>query len=210
MRIKSIEIKNLRQLKDVMIRFDKDNDENDLHVILAENGVGKTNILNAITWCLYNKEMHLRDKENALEIVNSQVVQEKRNYGGGKVDVSVELVIDTEDNNDKNIKRVGEFNVTEDAIVPLSDTLTIGFFDNGGYRKIESEEETKQLIHKYLPEEINSYIFFDGEQLEKFFSSDQLENVKTGINELTQASYLKSAYQYLEKYIRENPLAELI
>ena len=62
MRIKSIEIKNLRQLKDVMIRFDKDNDENDLHVILAENGVGKTNILNAITWCLYNKEMHLRDK----------------------------------------------------------------------------------------------------------------------------------------------------
>lgn len=84
MRIKSIEIKNLRQLKDVMIRFDKDNDENDLHVILAENGVGKTNILNAITWCLYNKEMHLRDKENALEIVNSQVVEEKRNYGGGK------------------------------------------------------------------------------------------------------------------------------
>lgn len=204
MRIKSIEMKNLRQLKDVMIRFDKDNDENDLHVILAENGVGKTNILNAITWCLYNKEMHLRDKENALEIVNSQVVEEKRNYGGGKVEVSVELVIDTEDNNDKNIKRVGEFNVTEDAIVPLSDTLTIGFFDNGGYRKIESEEETKQLIHKYLPEEINSYIFFDGEQLEKFFSSDQLENVKTGINELTQASYLKSAYQYLEKYIREN------
>lgn len=60
------------------------------------------------------------------------------------------------------------------------------------------------MIHKYLPEEINSYIFFDGEQLEKFFSSDQLENVKTGINELTQASYLKSAYQYLEKYIREN------
>lgn len=204
MRIKSIEIKNLRQLKDVMIRFDKDNDENDLHVILAENGVGKTNILNAITWCLYNKEMHLRDKENALEIVNSQVVEEKRNYGGGIVEVSVELVIDTEDNNDKNIKRVGEFNVTEDAIVPLSDTLTIVFFDNGGYRKIESEEETKQLIHKYLPEEINSYIFFDGEQLEKFFSSDQLENVKTGINELTQASYLKSAYQYLEKYIREN------
>lgn len=49
MRIKSIEIKNLRQLKDVMIRFDKDNDENDLHVILAENGVGKTNNLNAIT-----------------------------------------------------------------------------------------------------------------------------------------------------------------
>ena len=60
-----------------------------------------------------------------------------------------------------------------------------------------------QLIHKYLPEQINSYVFFDGEQLEKFFSIDQLNNVRTGINELTQASYLKTAYQYLERYIKE-------
>ena len=75
MRIESIKIQNLRQLKDVMVRFVKRNDENDLHIILAENGVGKTNILNAITWCLYNKEMHLRDEESALPIVNSQVAE---------------------------------------------------------------------------------------------------------------------------------------
>ena len=105
MRIESIKIQNLRQLKDVMVRFVKCNDENDLHIILAENGVGKTNILNAITWCLYNKEMHLRDKENALEIVNSQVVADTRKYGGGKVDVSVELVINTGGSNTMSIKR---------------------------------------------------------------------------------------------------------
>lgn len=203
MRIESIKIQNLRQLKDMMVRFVKCNDENDLHVILAENGVGKTNILNAITWCLYDKEMHLRDKQNALEIVNSQVVDEMRKYGGGKVDVSVELVINTEGNNKMTINRIASFNVTEEAVVGLTDKLTISYLDNGGFRIVENEEETMQLIHKYLPEEINNYIFFDGEQLEKFFSIDQLNNVKNGINELTQASYLKSAYQYLEKYIRE-------
>ena len=203
MRIESIKIQNLRQLKDVMVRFVKCNDENDLHIILAENGVGKTNILNAITWCLYNKEMHLRDKENALEIVNSQVVADTRKYGGGKVDVSVELVINTGGSNTMTIKRLGTFNVTEDAIVPLADKLTISYLDEGGYRIVEDDEETMQLIHKYLPEQINSYVFFDGEQLEKFFSIDQLNNVRTGINELTQASYLKTAYQYLERYVKE-------
>ena len=107
MRIESIKIQNLRQLKDVMVRFVKRNDENDLHIILAENGVGKTNILNAITWCLYNKEMHLRDEESALPIVNSQVAEETRQYGGGNVEVSVELVIATEDDNKMTFKRVG-------------------------------------------------------------------------------------------------------
>lgn len=203
MRIESIKIQNLRQLKDVMVRFVKCNDENDLHVILAENGVGKTNILNAITWCLYNKEMHLRDEENALSIVNSQVTNETRKYGGGNVEVSVELVITTEGSSKMTFKRVGLFNITSDAVIPLNDKLTISYLENGGYRIVENEEDTTQLIHKYLPEEINSYIFFDGEQLEKFFSVDQLSNVRTGINELTQASYLKSAYQYLEKYIKE-------
>lgn len=203
MRIESIKIQNLRQLKDVMVRFVKCNNENDLHVILAENGVGKTNILNAITWCLYNKEMHLRDEESALSIVNSQVADETRQYGGGNVEVSVELVITTEGSSKMTFKRVGLFNVTNDAVIPLSDRLTISTLEDGGYRFFETEEDTLQLIHKYLPKEINSYIFFDGEQLEKFFSVDQLNNVRTGINELTQASYLKAAYQYLEKYIKE-------
>lgn len=203
MRIESIKIQNLRQLKDVMVRFVKRNDENDLHIILAENGVGKTNILNAITWCLYNKEMHLRDEESALPIVNSQVAEETRQYGGGNVEVSVELVIATEDDNKMTFKRVGLFNITDSAIIGLDDKLTISYLGDGGYRIVEEEEDTLQLIHKYLPEEINSYIFFDGEQLEKFFSSDQLNNVKTGINELTQASYLKKAYMYMENYIKD-------
>lgn len=203
MRIESIKIQNLRQLKDIMVRFPKSNDENDLHIILAENGVGKTNILNAITWCLYNKEMHLRDEQNALPIVNTQTVAETRQYGEGQVEVSVELVISTDASNKMTFKRIATFHVTNDAIIPVDDKLTISYLESGGYRIVGNEEETAQIIHKHLPEEINSYIFFDGEQLEKFFSVDQLNNVRTGINELTQASYLKSGYEYLEKYIKD-------
>ncbi|MDE6552930.1 MAG: AAA family ATPase [Muribaculaceae bacterium] len=203
MRIESIKIHNLRQLKDITLRFVKQSGENDLNIILAENGVGKTNILNAITWCLYNQEMHLRDKKNALPIVNTQVVEEMIQYGGGQVDVSVELIVNTDDNDKITFRRIAMFNVTNDDVVDLNDKLSISYLGKDGYRIVDSDEETKELVHKYLPEEICNYIFFDGEQLEKFFSFDQLKNVKDGIHEFTQASYLKYGYEYLEKYVKE-------
>jgi DNA sulfur modification protein DndD len=204
MRIESIKIHNHRQLRDVAIRFPKSDSKNDLHIILAENGVGKTNVLNAITWCLYNKEMHLRDSKNAVEIPNSQVVEETRQFGGGDVDVTVELVISTENTSKITFKRTGIFHVSKDAVIPIKDKLSVSYQEDGGYRIVEDEDETRQLVHEYLPEEINNYIFFDGEQLEKFFSTDQLTNVRNGINDLTQASHLKAASEYLERYVKEN------
>lgn len=203
MRIESLHIRNMRQLKDLSLRFGGGKSDCDLHVILAENGVGKTNIVNAITWCLYNKEMHLRDEETALPLLNNQVIEDLRMSGGGTADVLTELTIST-DNLKKRItfKRTGSYNVTNDACILLSDKLSVRMMEDGGVRIIDDEEETTQLIHKYLPEEINNYIFFDGEQLEKFFSQNQLDNVRSGINELTQASYLKKSYEFIDSYIR--------
>lgn len=203
MRIESIHIRNIRQLKDLSLRFGTGESESDLHIILAENGVGKTNIVNAITWCLYNKEMHLRDEETALPLLNNQLIEEIRTSGGGTAEVLAEITISTDNSKDRiTFKRVGNFNITNDACILLSDKLSVIMMDEGGYRIVEDDEETMQLIHKYLPEEINNYIFFDGEQLEKFFSQNQLDNVRSGINELTQASYLKKSSEFVDSYVR--------
>ena len=126
MRIESIRIQNMRQMKDLSLSFSKDDNKNDLHVILAENGVGKTNIVNALTWCLYNKETHLRDEQTALSIVNNQLINETRQRGGGPVEVKVSLVIKTDDDIDWiEFSRVGKYNITTDAIIPISDDLKI-------------------------------------------------------------------------------------
>ena len=203
MRIEALHIRNMRQMKDLSLRFSEGESDNDLHIILAENGAGKTNIVNAITWCLYNKEMHLRDEETALPLLNNQIIEDLRKSGGGNAEVMAELTISTDKSNGRiTFKRVGIFNVTSEACILLSDKLSISKMGTGGFRLIEDEEETAQIIHKYLPEEINNYIFFDGEQLEHFFSQNQLENVRSGINELTQASYLKKSYEFLDLYIR--------
>lgn len=57
MRFASVKMSNYRQYKSLEFQFPKQGD-NDIHAIIASNGVGKTNLLNAINWCLYGKEPH--------------------------------------------------------------------------------------------------------------------------------------------------------
>ena len=75
MRFDSIDIENYRQYKSLHITF-PEKSGNDLHVIVASNGVGKTNLLNAINWCLYGDEPHLGDEDDALTICNHLALQE--------------------------------------------------------------------------------------------------------------------------------------
>ncbi|NTV79724.1 MAG: AAA family ATPase [Clostridiales bacterium] len=79
-KITNIEIRNYRQYQQLTFDFAKTG-ENDLHVIVAQNGVGKTNLLNSITWCLYGKEPHLGDEaiERGLPKLNLLALEEAAN-----------------------------------------------------------------------------------------------------------------------------------
>lgn len=57
MRINSVTFKNYRQYYNFNISFDKKPGKS-LFTLIARNGTGKSNFLNAITWCLYHKETH--------------------------------------------------------------------------------------------------------------------------------------------------------
>ena len=60
------------------INFDF-NDKENITVILADNGSGKTSFVNALTWCLYGEELHdVKDKTEPL--YNLQVAKEKEEY----------------------------------------------------------------------------------------------------------------------------------
>lgn len=209
MRIESIKLSNFRQLRELELRFDRKTDKKDLHVIHANNGVGKTNVLNAITWCLYDKESHLQNKDTAQEKINSELCAEIRQLGGGRADVSVEICLAADDIEQRIVfKRVETYNITPTDVVGIDSVFTIKKLINNEWKNIIAEEEQLEILNKYIPETINNYIFFDGEQLEKFFSSHSMGNVKNGINELTQASYLEKSFKALNDYIKNvlNPL----
>lgn len=208
MRIESIDIQNFRQYRNLIFKFPCSSGQNDLHIIYAKNGVGKTNVLNAITWCLYDTEMHLGDKYTASAILNNQQVQELRDHlqeGDNAIgDATVRILFSSDDAKEKiRFQRVGKFNVTNDAVIPVSTEFSIMHFIDGEWNSIDSEEETLSIVKKNVPEEIHEYIFFDGEHLENYFKAGQFENIKNGIEELTQAKIIEKAENAFNKYLTD-------
>lgn len=203
MRIDSLKIENFRQYQNVVYEFPQVPGKSDIHIILGNNGVGKTNMLNAITWCLYGKENHLGDKNTASKMINNQTVVDLRAKGEKIGLVIVTIAISSEDDSIQEIrvKRVATFNISDNSALKRAEELTVSYNQSGEWKITTSEEEANSLIHRYVPEEINEYIFFDGEQLEKYFQERQRENISQGIQELTQSTVLEKTATAFNNYI---------
>ena len=93
--------------------------------------------------------------------------------------------------------------MTNEAVIPVNTEFSIMHFVAGEWNSIDSEEETLSLVKKNVPEEIHEYIFFDGEHLESYFKAGQFENIKNGIEELTQAKIIEKAETAFNKYLTD-------
>lgn len=209
MRIKSILIKNYRQYKDLYFTFDKKQDKNhDLHIIVASNGVGKSNLLNAITWCLYEDESHLQDKYKALPIVNLDTINNCENKE--EIQVLVEIVVDV-DGEDQIIRRSATFikNETDDKrVFQKNSELSVqrNMFDiTLGYSKpgFLYGEDADAAIDRIFPRDINEYFFFDNEQMNNYFKNTKGGAIQNAINVISKVSLLQDAVYRTASTIQE-------
>lgn len=202
MRIESIQIHNFRQYRDEQISFPKVQGKKDIHIIIGENGEGKTNILNALTWCLYGEELHLGDRNTAIYTINSSVVNELRSKGEEQGVMSVKVVLSDSDSQIE-FERIATYHITDSDAVCINQNITA--YVSGGARGgdiIEQKEEVNMWISRYVPREINEYIFFDGELLDRYFKEAQRSNIENGIKNLTQATILEKTIKGLDNYVR--------
>lgn len=209
MRIESIEITNYRQYRHEVFRFPKKNGRKDVHIIIGENGEGKTNILNALTWCLYGEELHLGDKNTAIKSLNSQYTQELRKAGQRHGEASVIVEMSIENGGNIRFMRTSTFSITERDVIETKQDVTAFTQGRGGVNIIDNKDEYKMYVSRYVPREISEYIFFDGELMDQYFKSDKRANIEAGIKDLTKASSIEKTRKALFQYSKSDIAPQL-
>ena len=209
-RISSLEIENFRQYRNAHIKFSRD-PQKAFTIIRGSNGAGKTNIMNAITWCLYGTEKHIGSSEKDFPTINSKALKEKPD---GIVNMQVRIKL-ADSKGDKfmiqrhlSLLNNGELNTVTDKgtgiLIPKDSTPSISTMfqwydsDKGGWKNTEYfDKEIKDL----LPEDLATYFLFDGEKLEDFF--EQTDDTKKGIEDVSQIKITEQAIKTLNKFISQ-------
>ncbi len=214
-RIIEIEIKNYRQYRDKQLITFPDRSDG-FSVIIGDNGAGKSNILNAINWCFYQKEPH-QSKNKGKMIINEKYLESLDNGKIGTMSVKVKL---KKDDTEYHISRIlavtknkfqheqrldGKVLIIEDVHGYILPKGTDVLYTQSTFEIMKKEKHETNffpieglpytLMNEILPEVLSPYFLLDGEYLEKFW--EDLSRVKTGVEQIAQLNLLTSASEHL-------------
>jgi len=202
MKIDFIKLENYRQYKDEKIEFPLLENQN-LMVIQGVNGAGKTNLLNAITWCLYGKEKHLEGKYEGFPLVNKITLNELE--PGKKCNVGVLIQMKDEECKKIIIGRSLKFQKLKDGeMITVRDPLSSSS-DGATFMMIQQikkdmvdVKDPEYVLNRLIPESIEEYFFFDGEKLNDYFRATSGEKIHEAVFKISQLGLLENAIEHLE------------
>lgn len=180
--LKSLRLVNFRQFyQENLLEFASAADTN-VTLIHGENGVGKTTILNAILWCLF--ERLNSDFERPDELVNYEALRE------GRKSCRVEVLFEYESTDylvqrhheigTKNVLKVFKINDFNHEQVPLA----------------------KEFINSVLPQEMANYFFFHGEGISAISDRRSGNAFRRAIRDILGFTFVEQAIEDLEKIKR--------
>lgn len=172
------------------IEFSRDGDRN-VTVVHGSNGSGKTTILNAFLWLLYDEVTLPRPDQIASERALAEAGD------GGTVDVRVSLTFDHEGRSytatrTKTYRRSGGGGLSatvtdEDLVVEFVDT-------DGNHKRRGNPEDTLRNI---MPERLREIFFFDGETIDELSALGGQEKIQTAIQNIMGLTILERADRHL-------------
>ncbi|MDO9325820.1 MAG: AAA family ATPase [Methanoregula sp.] len=198
--ISSISISNYRQYHGKQTLDFKNDKIKNVSLILGKNGAGKSNLLNAITWCLYGIEIH-KSKDNhdssGMPVINTSALKSLKNNQNIIAEVIIHLATDI---GPWTIKRTleGGKSALGDFYFNEASKLTV-IHPVYGQDKIDTGDDTQILINNLLPEALKNFFFIDGEQLREFFKVSTPENIAKAIDIVSQLELVYKAADHLSK-----------
>lgn len=201
MKFDHIKLKNYRQYKDALIEFPPFDRKKSFIIIIGGTGTGKTNLLNAVTWCLYGVEYNIRDKDKALPMVNLATFDEMEEGAFSEVVVEIQM----------RRKKSERLIFRRELIVKKRNGRPIVVPDYGSdapggskftlIRQIGKNmvpvTDPQYIVNTLLPQSIEEYFFFDGERLDAYFKGESRIEVMKAVYKISQIGLLERLIEHL-------------
>lgn len=204
MKLIRAEFENYRLLRDLELDFSTDN-EKKLTVIRAENGTGKTTILNALQWGLYgDNALPGKGKDYRLSSID------RNPSNGQRIPISVQIEFEADDfqqtragklvTNKKRYLIIRSTYETLDGTSHRRQTSTVKLFE---LTKIGSKpiDPPESHITDVLPLELREVFFTDGDRAMRFISTQS--KVKEAIRSLLGLGVIEKAIGHVKKTTSE-------
>jgi len=191
MLLKSLYIKNFRQFKgETLIEFAHEKEKN-VTIILGDNTYGKTTLLQAFNWCLYNFVVF--DKDSNPDMLLNYEIESQMRYGSRET-VEVRIVL-VHKNVEYTISRTQEYFWMEHKVrgeVPKA-TMSYKTLGSDGQTDIRTQYIDK-VINEILPRDLSNFFFFDTERVRDVSNRKDLSESVKGLLGLTA---LENAIKHL-------------
>lgn len=179
--LKKIQLKNFRQFYDEATLNFNITDGRNITVIHAENGVGKTALLNAVNWAFFEKlTPNFRNPKN---LINDTAQKQ------GTTTCAVEIEFEDDGNDFLLIRHFDK--KTGKSIVKIYK------MDNSVWEPALSEPEL--VINSILPKEMSEYFFFQGEGSNAVDTGNNQGNLTKSIRDILGFKVAEALLETLKK-----------
>lgn len=173
-------------------------DENkNINIIQGQNGVGKSNFLNAITLCFYDKETHLDEsEEQGLETDPFVNLTRLKNLDVGESATgSIEVKLGRDDPKYIFERSFTTAKIGKDEYESETGELQLHQRFGDEWKPVD---QPNTRLSEILPTRVHEYFFFDGEKLNGFFSEGYTERIQEAILDVSHIQLLNNAIGRLQ------------
>jgi DNA sulfur modification protein DndD len=188
--LERIALANFRQFKGRQEIVFSDLRERNVTLVHAENGFGKTTLLNALLWALYGQDGFTDDFEKPDRLIHEGLAHQAKD--SSRLAAIVEVTF-SHDGNRYILTR--ELTLAEQLNDPKRSRPTLLVMKDGQTIKLDNPE---LRIRAIVPEPISKFLFFNGERIDHLAMEKNSSEVTAAIHQMLGLKLLRTTIEDLQ------------